>query len=79
MNFRGKEWERFGNRYHLVGTQISVYQWNSGRNANFMVSAGYRNSNHMDKTISGKGAGARDEAIRFSMSIADRYAEGVAI
>ena len=37
MTFRGKQWQRNGNHYALVGTKVRVYQWNSGANANFMV------------------------------------------
>lgn len=72
MTFRGKEWERCGNHYHLVGTEINVYQWNSGKNANFLVTAGYRNSNHIEKTIEGKGSEARDKAIEFALSLSER-------
>ena len=62
MTFRGKEWERHGNHYNLVGTEINVYQWNSGKNANFMVTAGYRNSTYKQRSFS-KGPSARDAAI----------------
>lgn len=72
MTFRGKMWERYGNHYNLVGTEINVYQWNTGKNANFLVTAGYRHSNHKEKSF-GKGPTARDAAIEFALSIADDY------
>lgn len=72
MTFRGKMWERNGNHYTLVGTEIKIYQWNSGENANFLVTAGFRNSNHIEKSFQ-KGAEARDKAITFALSIADKY------
>jgi hypothetical protein len=70
MRFDNKLWERQGNRIHLRGTSITVLQWNSGKNANFMVEAGYRNSNHVCKTIHGKGPDARDAAISFAFELA---------
>lgn len=73
MTFRGKQWERLGNRYRLVGTQVEVYQRNSGRDANFLVTAGYRNSNHKERTFP-KGKDARDAAIAYAMSLAAQYA-----
>ena len=72
MTFRGKMWERNGNHYTLVGTEIKIYQWNSGENANFLVTAGFRNSNHIEKSFQ-KGAEARDKAITFALSIANKY------
>lgn len=72
MTFRGKMWERYGNHYNLVGTEINVYQWNTGKNANFLVTAGYRHSNHREKSFS-KGAEARDAAIAYALSLADSY------
>ncbi len=70
--FRGKQWERHGNQFHLVGYQIDIYQWNSGKKANFLVCAGYRNSNHIEKSF-GKGPKSRDEAISYAMKIKERY------
>lgn len=67
VGFGGKQWERNGNRYHLVGTQIDVYQWNSGKNANFLV-AGYRNSNHKERSFP-KGDGARAAAIEYAFML----------
>lgn len=72
MTFRGKMWERYGNHFTLVGTQINVYQWNSGKDANFLVTAGFWNSNYIQKAFH-KGAEARDAAITFALSIADKY------
>ena len=72
MTFRDKRWERFGNRYHLIGTQIDVYQWNSGKNANFLVTAGYRNSNHKERSFP-KGETARDDAIMYATSLIEKY------
>ena len=72
MDFRGKEWKRCGNHYDLDGTSIKIYQWNSGKNANFLVTAGYRNSDHVEKSFS-KGGQARDLAIGYAYSIRDKY------
>ena len=72
MTFRGKMWERYGNHFNLVGTEINIYQWNSGKNANFLVTAGYRHINHIEKSFY-KVAEARDAAINFALSIADKY------
>jgi len=71
-SFRGKMWERSGNRFHLVGTEVNVYQWNTGKKANFLVTGGYRNSSHIEKSF-GCGINARDDAIAFALSIADKY------
>ena len=72
MNFRGKEWKRDGNYYTLIGTEIKIIQWNTGKNANFLVTAGFRNSNHIEKYFE-KGPEARDAAINFALSIKDKY------
>ena len=72
MTFRGKQWKRSGNCYNLVGYQIDIYQWNSGKNANFLVCAGYQNRNHVEKAFS-KGPEARDAAIEYALSIKDKY------
>lgn len=72
MTFRGKEWQRFGNHYNLVGTQINVYFWNTGKNAWFMVTAGYRKSNYIQKSFA-KGETARDDAIKYALSIKNKY------
>ena len=73
MTFRGKQWESNGNHYTLVGTEIRVYQWNTGKNANFMVTAGFSSYHHIEKTIPGKGQAARDAAIEYALSIQDKY------
>lgn len=72
MTFRGKEWKRYGNHYNLVGTEINVYFWNTGKNANFLVTAGYRISNHIEKSFA-KGETARDNAIKYALSLKDKY------
>ena len=71
MTFRGKDWQRYGNHYELVGTSIKVYQWNSGKNANFLVTAGYRISESKEITINGKGQDARDAAIAKAFELRD--------
>lgn len=72
MTFKGKEWKRSGNHYNLVGTEINVYFWNTGANANFLVAAGYRKSTYTSKSFS-KGPTARDAAIEYALSIKERY------
>lgn len=72
MTFQGKQWKRSGNKYNLVGTQINIYQWNSGKNANFLVTAGYRNSNHIERAFP-RGDGSRDAAITYALSLAEKY------
>jgi len=72
MTFKGKEWKRYGNHYNLLGTEINVYFWNTGKNANFLVTAGYRKSNYTQKSFS-KGQTARDAAIEYALSIRERY------
>ncbi len=74
MTFRGKQWERFGNHYHLIGTEINVYYWNSGKNASFLVTAGYRKSHHVEKHFE-KGPIARDNAIMYALSLVNEYSE----
>lgn len=54
MNFREKRWQRNGNHYWLVGTNIAIYQWNTGANANFMVEERGKGTH----TVHGKGAAA---------------------
>lgn len=71
LNFRSKKWERNGNHYHLIGTDVNVYQWNSGKNANFLVTAGYRNSNHVERSFP-KGEMAKEQAIKFAFELANR-------
>ena len=66
MNFRGKQWSRNGNHYHLVGTRINVYFWNSGANANFLV----EKLGVGTFTVHGKGAEARENAIKMAFDLA---------
>ena len=71
--FRGKEWERDGGNYYwLVGSEIKVYFWNSGKDSNFLVTAGFKKSNHKEKSFS-KGPAARDAAIEYALSLKDMY------
>ena len=71
MTFRGKQWQRNGNHYALVGTKVRVYQWNSGANANFMVELlGTKPWEQNTWTIDGKGSQARDRAIQKAMELA---------
>ena len=70
LSFRDKKvWNRNGNHYHLIGTEVNVYQWNSGKNANFLVTSGYRDSNHVERSFP-KGITAKEDAIRFALSLA---------
>lgn len=63
LNFRDKKWKRDCNHYNLVGTPYSIYQWNSGAKANFMIEViGERAIETI--TVHGKGEAARDSAIR---------------
>ena len=66
MTFRGKRWKRDCNHYLLVGTNIAVYQWNSGEKANFLVEERGKGRH----TVHGKGAAARDAAIALAFSLA---------
>ena len=66
MNFRGKQWSRNGNHYRLVGTCINVYQWNAGANATFLV----EKLGVGTFTVHGKGAEARDAAIKKALDLA---------
>ena len=66
-----------GNGYLLynadgVWTGVTVFQWNSGENANFLVenaNAHYSSSEH-NVTICGTGADARAEAIKTAYRLA---------
>ena len=69
-NFREKCWKRGGNAYRLVGTNIQIYVWNSGEKANFLLEEGGRTY-----TIPGKGARARDFAIRKAYELAEHHIE----
>lgn len=66
MTFRGKRWQRNGNHFWLVGTNIAIYQWNTGANANFMVEERGKGT----YTVHGKGAAARDTAIKMALDLA---------
>lgn len=71
LTFRGKEWKRSGNGYYLVGTKICVRCWNSGEKANFLVELlGAKPSEQNTWTIPGKGARAREAAIRKAYELA---------
>ena len=71
LSFRNKKiWARNGNQYHLIGTDVNVYQWNSGKNANFLVTAGYRNSNHVERSFP-KGQTAKEQAIKYAFELAN--------
>lgn len=71
LTFRGKEWKRNGNGYYLVGTKVCVHQWNSGEKANFAVELlGAKPFGQNTWTIPGKGARAREAAIRKAYELA---------
>ena len=77
LNFRGKEWKRSGNGYYLVSTKICVHQWNNGEKANFLVELlGTKPSEQNTWTIPGKGARAREAAIRKAYELAGIKTEG---
>ena len=66
MTFRDKRFARSGNMYYVKGTEVTIYQWNAGKKANFLVCAGFRNSTHKEKSIPA-GEGARDKAITLAL------------
>lgn len=68
MTFRGKQRRRNGNHYNLVGTRINVYQWNAGEKANFWVEELGKGTH----TVHGKGAEARDAAIKMAFCLAGK-------
>ena len=68
-----KIFEHIGNKYNVIGTSVNIYYWNSGKNQTFLVTAGYKNSDHVEKTIPGKGPEAREKAINLALSIKDKY------
>ena len=70
--FRGREWIRQGNWYSLAGTEIRVYQWNSGSRANFLVTAGFRQSTHIERSFA-YGPEARTAAIEYALSLREKY------
>ena len=74
--FYSKEWENRGQGKHLRGFRIIVRQYNSGKDANFLLEA-YRDTYtqgsevpNICRSIPGKGAAARVEAIRQAKEIA---------
>lgn len=71
LNFRGKQWRREGNAYRLVGTKFKIYQWNSGKNANFLID----DLGGGTYTVHGKGEMARENAIRKVYELAGFNAE----
>lgn len=76
MSFRGKQWKRSGNGYYLVDTKVCVHAWNSGEKANFMVELlGTKPFEQNTWTIPGKGARAREAAIRKAYELAGIKAE----
>ena len=76
MNFRGKQWKRSGNCYYLIGTKVCVHYWNSGEKVNFMVELlGTKPWEQNTWTIPGKGARAREAAIRKAYELAELAAE----
>ena len=71
LTFRGNQWRRSGNCYYLVGTKVCVRAWNSGEKANFLVELlGAKPSEQNTWTIPGKGARAREAAIRKAYELA---------
>ena len=76
MNFRGKQWKHSGNGYYLVGTKVCVRYWNSGEKANFAVELlGTKPFEQNTWSIPGKGARAREAAIRKAYELAGITAE----
>ena len=76
MNFRGKQWKRSGNVYHLIGTKVCVYCWNSGEKAHFILELrGTKPFEQNTWSIPGKGARAREAAIRKAYELAGIEAE----
>lgn len=78
--FNQKEWENRGQGKHLRGFSICVRQYNTGKNANFLLEAwgdsyarllGKEPAPSVTRTIPGKGAEAREEAIRQAKALAE--------
>ena len=63
-----RDFERDGNRYFLKGTNVTVLQWNTGKNKNFMVEK--RDNRTPPVTIPGKGDEAMKKAIETAYSLA---------
>ena len=68
MTFKGKQWQRNGNHFWLVGTNIAIYQWNTGEKANFLVEERGKGTH----TVHGKGSAARDAAIKMAFDLAGK-------
>lgn len=77
--FNPKEWENRGQAKHLQGFRILVRQYNTGKNANFRLEAygdayaelkGLKPAPSVGRYIPGKGAAAREEAIRQAKELA---------
>jgi hypothetical protein len=75
MTFRDKRFEKCGNHYNLIGTEINIYHWNKGKSANFLVTAGYGTYNHIEKAFP-KSETAREDAIKFALSIQEQFKKG---
>jgi hypothetical protein len=60
------------NHYHVINSEIDIYFWNTGKNANFLVTAGYSKFNKKQKSFS-KGPAAREAAIDYALALKDRY------
>ena len=76
LTFRGKQWKRNGNGYYLVDTKVCVRCWNNGEKANFVVELlGTKPFEQNTLTIPGKGARAREAAIRKAYELAGIKAE----
>lgn len=73
LTFRGKEWERNGNHYNLVGTKVNVIQWNTGDKANFIVEVLGKSVYEQNTfTVPGKGPQARERAILMAYEMAGK-------
>lgn len=72
MTFRDKRFEKIGNHYNLIGTEINIYHWNNGKNANFLVTAGYSTYHHIEKAFP-KSETAREDAIKYALSIQEQF------
>lgn len=66
-----KEFERVsGQKVRLTGTKIYIYQWNTGKNKNFMVEhVGLSVNQQNTWTIPGKGDEAMKTAIEKAKSL----------
>lgn len=67
-----KEFERIsGQKVRLIGTNVYIYQWNTGKNKNFMVEkTGLSVHEQNTFTIQGKGDEAQVRAIEKAKEIA---------